>query len=350
MQEKFSIWGEYVKKRALSILTQLATTLQPLYVRLQDKRTIVVVLSTVVFVVLVVIYLGVIRAPASFPHGKIVRIQEGQTLDEVAQLLKNSGAARSAFWFKNTAILLGDQRGVIAGDYFFTRDRNLFEVTQMVTTGDFGLEPIKVTIPEGASIKEIAIILADRFNVFDPVRFIEIAAEKEGYLFPDTYYFLPNISEESVLKMLEETFAHKIEDLLPQIEMSGRSLQSIITMASIIEREARTLESRRIISGILWKRIEIGMPLQVDVTFDYINGKGTFSLTREDLALDSPYNTYVYKGLPPGPIASPSLDSIEAALTPTDSSYLYFLADHSGTVYYSETFDEHVQKKRMYLK
>lgn len=313
------------------------------------RRMPVVVLAVGVFLGFAFLYLDVVKAPASFPHGKVVRIQEGQTLEDVAQLLEERGVVRSSFWFKNIAILLGDQHGVIAGDYFFTRDRNLFEVTHMVMAGDFGLEPIKVTIPEGASVKEIAIILSNRFNIFDPVRFVELAQDKEGYLFPDTYYFLPNISEASVLEVLEETFTHKLEEIRPKLEEFGRPLEEVITMASIIEREARTPESRRIISGILWRRIAMGMPLQVDVTFDYINGKNSFTLTKKDLATDSPYNTYVYEGLPPGPIANPSLDSIEAAIMPTETEYLYFLADRRGTVHYSETFEEHKQKKFMYL-
>jgi len=294
-------------------------------------------------------YGAIIQAPSPFPSGKVVRIQEGQTLQDVSILLEERGIVRSSFWFKSFAMVWGDQHGVIAGDYFFTRDKNLFEVIDMVMSGDFGLVPIKVTIPEGASVKDIALILSRRFDVFDATRFFELAKDREGYLFPDTYFFLPNINEEMVLEILEETFEHKLAELMPRIEEFGRPLEEIITMASIIEREARTPETRRMISGILWRRIEMGMPLQVDVTFDYINGKNSFTLTRKDLAIDSPYNTYVYEGLPPGPIANPSLDSIEAAITPTESEYLFFLADRRGVVHYSETYQEHKQKKNMYL-
>lgn len=315
-----------------------------------EKYRVEIVLSTsALMLFLVLAYGAIVQAPASFPHGKVVRVKEGQTLEEVALLLETRGVVRSSFWFKNAAIVWGDQHGVIAGDYFFTRDKNLFEVIDMVMSGDFGLVPIRVTIPEGASVKDIAMILAKRFTIFDASRFFELARDKEGYLFPDTYFFLPNIDEGMVLEVLEETFDHKLAELRPQIEAFGRPLNEIITMASIIEREARTPESRRLISGILWRRIELGMPLQVDVTFDYINGKNSFTLTRKDLAVDSPYNTYVYEGLPPGPIANPSLDSIEAAVTPTESDYLFFLADYHGVVHYSETYQQHKEKKNLYL-
>ena len=121
-------------------------------------------------------------------------------------------------------------------------------------------------------------------------------------------------------------------------------------MASLIEEETRTQEERPTVAGILWKRLDIDMPLQVDATFSYINGKNTFELTLDDIADDtSPYNTYAHKGLPPGPISNPGLDSIVAALYPKENPYLYYLADLSGTTHYSRTFDEHKEKKFRYL-
>ena len=120
-------------------------------------------------------------------------------------------------------------------------------------------------------------------------------------------------------------------------------------MASLLEKEARTTESRRIIAGILWKRLEIGMLLQVDAVFGYIINKGSLQLTLEDLSIDSPYNTYRYKGLPIGPIANPGLDSLQAATMPILTDYLFYLSDKEGTMHYSETFEEHKRKKRLYL-
>lgn len=121
-------------------------------------------------------------------------------------------------------------------------------------------------------------------------------------------------------------------------------------MASILEGEARGREEMEIIAGILWRRIEIGMPLQVDTTFLYVNGKNTFTLTQADLKIDSPYNTYLYRGLPPTPISNPGLTAIRAALNPQPTPYLYFLTGRDGLMYYSRTHDEHVQKKTRYLR
>ena len=121
-------------------------------------------------------------------------------------------------------------------------------------------------------------------------------------------------------------------------------------MASIIEREAITPEARRIVSGILWKRIKMGMPLQVDATFAYVNGKNTYELTAEDLHIDSKYNTYEYKGLPPGPICNPGLDSIIATIEPTATPYLYYLSEKNGTMHYAKTFEEHKMNKVKYMR
>ena len=120
-------------------------------------------------------------------------------------------------------------------------------------------------------------------------------------------------------------------------------------MASILEKEARKREDREIISGILWKRIEIGMALQVDAPFVYYNGKGTYNLTTKDLKTDSPYNTYTRKGLPVGPIGNPGIDSILAAIYPKSSPYLFYLSDRDGNIYYSANFEKHKKNKILYI-
>ena len=120
-------------------------------------------------------------------------------------------------------------------------------------------------------------------------------------------------------------------------------------MASLLEEEAATLEDRQIIAGILWRRMAAGMPLQVDAVFPYIIGKNSFELTTNDLKTDSPYNTYTNRGLPPGPITNPGLDSILAAVTPQKTSYVYYLSDHDGNFHYSTTYEQHLQAKAKYL-
>ena len=149
--------------------------------------------------------------------------------------------------------------------------------------------------------------------------------------------------------MMEDNFEAKINSL-SAFATTTRSKEDIIIMASILENETRTPEDRRIVSGILWKRLKLGMPLQVDASFVYVNGKNTYELTANDLKIDSPYNTYKYQGLPPGPIGNPGLDSILAALNPTTTKYLYFLSSLDGKMYYAQTFEQHKKNRELYLK
>lgn len=286
----------------------------------------------------------------SFPTGSLVEIEEGLTLKEIAHSLKKQSVIRSETLFIGLVKLFAGDTEIRHGQYYFEDPADVFTVAWRTTRGIFGLEPQSVTIPEGASVEQMASILSEKFSEFDPYAFVRIAAGDEGYLFPDTHDFLPDVRAPQVHQEMRRVFEEKIEPLKGEIAASGHSLHEIITMASLLEKEAKTMRDRHLISGILWKRLEIGMPLQVDATFLYINGKSTFDLTLEDLREnESPYNTYKYVGLPPGPITNPGLASIKAALNPTQSSYLYYLSDLKSNVHYSRTFEEHKVKKARYL-
>lgn len=152
------------------------------------------------------------------------------------------------------------------------------------------------------------------------------------------------------MEIMKLNFDNKIIELKEQIENSKYSLNEIITLASIIEEEAIKEEDRKIVSGILQTRLKIGMALQVDATFAYINGKNTYALTHDDLRKDSPYNLYTNVGLPPTPISNPGIESIKAVLEPINTDYLYFLSDLNGNVYYAKNFDEHQANREKYLR
>ena len=168
-------------------------------------------------------------------------------------------------------------------------------------------------------------------------------------MFPDTYFFRPGESTEAILSVFDNTFHNKINKIQKEITASGHTLAELLTMASILEKEASKTKDRREIAGVLWQRIKTGMPLQVDAVFPYILGKNTFQLNLDDLKTDSPYNTYKYKGLPPGPINNPGIDSILAAATPIKSKYVYFLSDKSGNFHYAVTYAQHLANKKKYL-
>jgi len=288
-------------------------------------------------------------APGDFSRGTIVSIDDGMTLSAVAGTLEKENIVRSPFLFKIAVVILNGSGKVVSGDYFFDSRPTFIDVARRIARGFYGLSPVKLTIPEGANVYEIAILAEEKLDKFDAEKFIHIAEKDEGYLFPDTYHFTPNDSAVEVHRTMRDNFDKKIEALKPAIKESGKTLHEIVTMASLLEEEASQTKTRRLIAGILWRRLDIGMLLQVDATFSYINGKNTFELTLDDLDDNSPYNTYKHKGLPPGPISNPGLDSIVAALYPEENPYLFYLADLSGTTYYSKTFEEHKQKKFKYL-
>ena len=238
----------------------------------------------------------------------------------------------------------------MAGDYVFSQRTSVITVAKRVTHGDFGLTSQKISIPEGTSVSEIATIIKNQIPSFDDKAFVKLASEKEGYLFPDTYFFMANVKPTTVVSAMENNFNEKIKTIQNQIDSFKKPLKDVVIMASLLEEEARTTETRKVISGILWKRLSIGMPLQVDAVFPYIIGKNTYEVTTDDLQIDSPYNTYKYKGLPKGPITNPGLDAILDALTPTKTTYLYYLSDKKGAMHYASSFDQHVANKQKFLQ
>jgi len=290
-----------------------------------------------------------ISPPGHFPVGSIVEIPKGQTLRETALLLGELGVVRSPAFFETISRISSSRGKILEGEYLFSEKASVWMVAVRLGRGDYGIPREKVSFPEGLTVYEIAEILEKELTNFDADRFVLIAGGYEGYLFPDTYVFSPRARPEEVLEKMLGNFDEKFSPLEGELALSGRSKNEIVAMASIIEKEARDPEVRRMISGILWRRIEEGVPLQVDAAFNYVNGKNTYQLSYGDLKIDSPYNTYRYRGLPPTAIANPSLDSIEAALRPTESPYFYYLSDRDGNTYYAKDFEGHKANKREYM-
>jgi UPF0755 protein len=276
-------------------------------------------------------------------------VPEGESLQDIATTLYQDGVIRSPLMFRALVVVRGHEKSVHAGDYLFKEPLDIFSVARALSIGQYGLEPARIRIPEGATTKQMAIIFSSQLQRFNPDAFLAQAGPQEGYLFPDTYFFLPNASENTVIEAMRQNFDQKIATIQPQIASSTHSLQDVVVMASILEREAYNTQDRRMISGVLWNRIARGMPLQVDAAFSYTLGKGTFQLTMKDLITPSPYNTYINKGLPPTAIGSPSLDSLTAAVTPIKSNYLYFLADSHGVTHYCPTYACQLANKARYF-
>lgn len=312
-----------------------------------NRRTVIVLVFAGACIGLT--YVFIIKPPDEFPIGELVTIEQDASLREAAGSLREQNVVRSAAGLRVLVYILGNQRDVHAGDYLFKEPKDMITVARSIALGAYGLEPLRIRIPEGATTKEMARIYAARLQRFDEENFLIHSRSLEGFLFPDTYYFLPNATETLVLETMQQNFNERIASIENDIAAFGKPLTDIVTMASLLEREARKSQDRRMISGVLWNRINKGMLLQVDAAFLYTIGRSTYQLSLTDLASDTPYNTYRYKGLPPGAIGSPSIDSLRAAVTPIKHSYLFYLADRNGTTYYSKTYAEHLKKKQMYI-
>lgn len=302
----------------------------------------------IVFGFAVILFLLFFRPPLNFSESEVIIIREGLTLNESAKVLKEKNVIISETTFSILTRLFDGK--VVAGGYLFKEPLSVFEVVFKVSRGDYGTSLIKVTFPEGLSSKEMAEICSTSLSGCNKEEFFNLGRKEEGYLFPDTYFFSQSSGANEVISIMRKTFDEKIKNASSSLEEFGRPLKDVLTMASILEKEAKSMEDRRIVAGILWKRLDLKMPLQVDAAFDYVIGKTTFELTGEDLKIDSPYNTYRFLGLPPTPIGNPGLASIEAATTPIKTKYFFYLTGKDGTFHYAEDHDTHVLNKEKYLR
>lgn len=300
--------------------------------------------------VLVTILNKNILPPKTFPVPYQITVDSGQSLFSISKELYEDGAISSKRIFEMLMLTFGNDKSISRGEYYFEEPTSVVGVALRISGRDFGINLTRVTFPEGFSNKQIGERLKKELHDFDVNLFFDLVKEDEGYLFPDTYTFFPWTTPDQAVTSLKGNFNKKIEPLQKEILSSNRSLSDIIIMASIIEKEANGNNDRALIAGILWNRIDAGIPLQVDAPFLYLLGKESKELTKTDLANKSPYNTYVHKGLPPTPINNPGLAAITAALKPEKSSYFYYLHDSEGNIHYAKTFTQHKQNIKLYLK
>lgn len=284
--------------------------------------------------------------PNVYPE-KIVAVHQGQTLTEVAKTLEKNGIIRNSSLFVVLSNFFGHK--AVAGSYKFEKRTTLFSASSRLSRGDFGLSAVRVLVPEGSTRLEIASILSKELSSFSEKDFLALTEKEEGFLFPDTYLFPLTTTAAEAADIMRKNFEEKIGPLKNDMRKKNFSMKDLITMASIVEREVRSMDDKKKVAGILWKRIKINIPLQVDAPFVFLLGRGSYDLSTKDLAIKSPYNTYLNKGLPPGPISNPGLDSILASLYYQDSAYLFYLSDKKGKTHYAVTFEEHVENKKKYI-
>lgn len=279
-----------------------------------------------------------------------VEIPPGLGARQTADLLRREGVVHSAFAFRVLLKITGFERHLKPGSYTMRRHEWPTVIVRKLTLG-LG-DSVKVTIPEGFMASQIAERL-EKAGVADAKEFLSIVGARglEGRLFPSTYQFPPGYGAEKTAAAMKAEFdrqivaAYAAADPKPEL-----SLEDALTVASIVEREAVLKAERPIIAAVYLNRLKKRMPLQADPTVQFALGRWKKGLTRDDLKTPSAYNTYIRRGLPPGPICSPGLESFKGVLSPAKTSALYFVADMTGGHSFSETNEEHSKARMQYKR
>lgn len=322
-----------------------------------------------VFLLILVSFLFLHRT-VNLPENRVYEVVPGVTSREIAYDLARKQIIRFPRLFNFYLSLKRLDTKLQAGRYEFPESRmSLREVAAFLASGARAKE-VEFAVPEGYTMVQIAALLEGKALVLEE-DFVEKAKSEfqisnvkfqingqflmsktlEGYLFPDTYRIYENATGDEILAKMLQNFEKKV--VLPlrvSIVKSGRSLTEIITMASILEKEVRTAEDMKKVADILWRRLDADWALEVDATLKYEIGGSSPSLTYEEVQIDSPYNTYRYKSLPPTPIGNPGLQSITAALYPEPNEYWFYLSKPDGETVFSKTLQEHNRNKVRYLR
>lgn len=302
-----------------------------------------------------------IHSPISpLPQPMIFPLPKGASFKTTLARLEQMGLITNPFYFELLARSAGKQGSLKAGEYALETGMTPAQLLEMITEGR-SLQ-FTLTVPEGFTMKDIARRLEElgagtSREFFDTarnpatLRRYEVEADSfEGYLFPDTYHFAKGSELKVVLGMMADHFMKKVrtEEILRQVESSGFTLHEILTLASLIEKETALAEEKELISAVFHNRLKKKMLLQCDPTVIYAMRDFDGNIRKKDLQIDSPYNTYRYRGLPPGPIANPGLGSILAALHPTQSDALYFVSKKDGGHHFSSSLEEHNRAVRKF--
>lgn len=287
---------------------------------------------------------------------RLITIPKGASAQAVAQLLKSEACLQNETIFKLALTMTMKNKRIIPGRYNFKGISSISQVVNMITS--HSRDRIRVTLIEGWSVEQFADELVQKLQI-DQYKFMQLnkdfnfihslgidAPALEGFLFPDTYILLKTYAEEDIIKIMANQFKYKMDQLKQGESLnSNLNMREITTLASIIQGEAIHEDEMPIISSVYHNRLRRGMLLQADPTIQYIIPGKARRLYNKDLKVDNPYNTYKYKGLPPGPINNPGLAALAAAANPTETDYLYFVSNGEGRHIFSRTNEEHNQAK-----
>ena len=306
---------------------------------------------TVLFLVIVIVfynYISFITTPVTLQEEVFLTIEPGSSAISIASLLYQSDVITSELFFKLYLRVSDTSSSLKAGKYLFSEPKTPIQVIEKLMDGAVVNEAVTITFVEGQRVRSFAGLAEQRLDDFSKEIFIDIAEHYEGRLFPDTYFLRPATTEQELLEILKNRFNEKVAEVIQ--EDFFLTFDEVIILASILEREANSDESKRMVSGVLQNRLKINMPLQADASIEYVLEKPLGELLPEDLRIDSPYNTYLNTGLPPTPIGNPGLVAINAVYNPIESDYFFYITGRDGNFYYAVDFDEHRRNISRYLR
>ena len=326
----------------------------------KTHRLIIIVLGALVLILLSA-YLAWF-APSDFKaEGKtLFNVEQGDTIADIVVNLKDADFIRSTFGTR-IAFKLNRTGAVQSGAYNVSPRMDAWQIAYIIA--DSQTATAKVTIPEGYTTAQIAMLL-EKKDIITANDFVKAAANfppdfdfltgrpdnsLEGYLFPDTYNMDQGTPVRDLLLQMLDNFKRRIGTVDAQVKSSQYTLHQILTLASLVEKEARTDVNRKLVAGVLVNRLDKGMRLDVDATVRYLTDNWVGPISQADLNINSPYNTRKVAGLPPGPICNPGLAAIRDVLSPTASDYFYYLTDADGVMHYAKTLPEHNANKAQYL-
>jgi UPF0755 protein len=303
----------------------------------------------------VVIYIKQNSKPVSSDTKvKMFVINQGDGIETIGDRLEKNSLVRDKFTFIVYAYYLGLNKKIQYGTYRLSPSMTVEDLIVKLSKG--GVRDYWLKIKDGSRVEEIASVFSSNIT-FSSKDFLLKAKNKEGYLFPDSYLIPEYYTVDQVLDMVDKNFSEKFDKAKIDYTNDSVTDKQAVILASLLEREGKSLESKQKIAGILLNRIQTGMPLQLDATVQYArdsknSGTETYwtPISKDDLSINSPYNTYINKGLPPKPICNPGYNSLYAVFHPTKSDYLFYITGNDGKMYYAKTLEEHNKNIQKYLK
>jgi UPF0755 protein len=339
-------------------------------------KKIIILLILVLIIGQIIYARGINSSVEKNGQDKIFVVEKGESVKKIGSNLLEADLIKSKFYFEVYIWRNELEKDLQAGEYVLSPKLSIKEIVRVLSEGEALNDELTIKVIEGWKIDDIdtylqnmGIVKEGEFSKLVELRkqdwtmsFIDeepkflsdapLSANLEGYLFPDTYRIYKDASAEDIIFKMLDNFGRKInEQMREDIKKQGRTIYETVIMASLVEKEVRTREDMKIVSGIFWDRIRNGQALESCATLAYILGENKPQYSTEDTKIDSPYNTYQNRGLPPSPISNPGLNAISAAIYPEYTEYNYFLSkSDTGETVFSRTYDEHLRNKAKYLK